>query len=136
MELLSTFLLSLTIALLSGLGVGSGGLLVIWLTAFKDVDPILARGINLLFFVFSASAALLVRWKKGNRRKRCLTLIASLTPFSVLGTLIGVSVGGSIDGTLLRQAFGVMLILSGLYTVFRKDQIPSKSIFSKKEKKF
>ena len=38
------------IAILSGLGVGSGGLLVIWLTLALGVDAQMARGLNLLFF--------------------------------------------------------------------------------------
>ena len=42
------------IAILSGLGVGSGGLLVIWLTMVEGMDAIGARGLNLLFFVFTA----------------------------------------------------------------------------------
>ena len=46
-------LVSFFIAVLSGLGVGSGGLFVIWLTAAYGVSATQARGMNLLFFVFS-----------------------------------------------------------------------------------
>ena len=44
---------ALFIAILSGLGVGSGGLFVIWLTSVYGVSAPQARGMNLLFFVFS-----------------------------------------------------------------------------------
>ena len=56
---LSSAAVSLFIAILSGLGVGSGGLFVIWLTMVEGVGSIEARGMNLLFFVFSATSALL-----------------------------------------------------------------------------
>jgi uncharacterized membrane protein YfcA len=49
----SSAAVSLFIAILSGLGVGSGGLFVVWLTMVEGVDAIEARGLNLLFFVFT-----------------------------------------------------------------------------------
>ena len=47
MNWLSVFVVFL-IAVLSGMGVGSAGLLVAYLTAFADVPQITAQGINLL----------------------------------------------------------------------------------------
>lgn len=49
MLLLDT-LASAIIAILTGLGVGSGGLLVIYLTLVSGIDQPVAQGINLLFF--------------------------------------------------------------------------------------
>ena len=46
------FAAALLIACLSGLGIGSGGLLVIWLTMIEGISAETARGLNLLFFVF------------------------------------------------------------------------------------
>lgn len=114
---ISEALISLAIAVLSGLGVGSGGLLVIWLTLLKGVSPETARGLNLLFFVFSASAALLVHCTKGKIRLGTVSLLSAL---ACIGTLVGVTVGSAIEPSLLRKIFGAMLILSGGYTVFGK----------------
>lgn len=104
------------IAILSGLGVGSGGLLVIWLTMIGGIDAQRARGLNLLFFVFSASAALIVHAVKG-RVKPMLALILSL--FACLGTLIGTYIGVRIDPYWLKKIFGGMLSLSGAYALFK-----------------
>ena len=51
-------------AVLSGLGVGGGGLLVIYLALFTDVAQLSAQGINLLFFIFSCGASMLVHLSK------------------------------------------------------------------------
>ncbi len=121
---------ALFIALLSGLGVGSGGLLVIWLTMIEGVSPERARGLNLMFFVFSAGAALLVHL---SRRRIKLGLVAVLAVCACLGTLAGAWLASLIAAGLLRRIFGGMLVLSGAYTIYSKffkkrgELLPSKS---------
>ena len=111
---LTGFAMATLIALLSGIGIGSGGLLVIWLTMIEGIDAETARGLNLLFFVFSASAALLVHLLKGRVKPK---LVAKLSLMSCIGTLGGVYVGARINPLLLRKIFGAMLLLSGIYTL-------------------
>ncbi|MBQ3012438.1 MAG: sulfite exporter TauE/SafE family protein [Clostridia bacterium] len=105
------------VAVLSGLGVGSGGLFVIWLT-LMGVGATQARGMNLLFFVFSASAAFLFHLK--NKRNIDLGLALYLASFALLGTVVGGYMGRLIEGDLLRRIFGGLLVLSGCYTLFGK----------------
>lgn len=105
------------IAILSGLGVGSGGLLVIWLTMVQGMDAIGARGLNLLFFVFSASAALIFHILRKRLRFRLVIFMALA---ACVGTAIGSYVGAYISASHLRKFFGVMLIISGAYTVTTK----------------
>ena len=107
------------IAILSGLGVGSGGLFVIWLTAVYGVTATQARGMNLLFFVFSASAALIFHYLKG---RVDIKLILRLALFAVIGTLGGTWLAKQIDSGVLRQLFGVFLIASGTYSIFSKKR--------------
>ena len=45
-------LVSFLIATLSGLGIGSGGLLVIYLTLLDGMPQLRAQGVNLVFFSF------------------------------------------------------------------------------------
>ncbi len=116
---LSSAAVSLFIAILSGLGVGSGGLFVIWLTMIEGVGSIEARGMNLLFFVFSATSALLFHLIRNRIRVRT---VFYLSIFGAIGTLIGSFVGNAIDPTVLRKIFGAMLILSGVYTLFGKNK--------------
>ena len=109
------------IAVLSGLGVGSGGLFVIWLTAVYGASSTQARGMNLLFFVFSASAALLLHLING---RADIALILKLAIFSVIGTLGGVWAAQYVSTSLLRQLFGAFLVVSGGYSLF--SRLPSR----------
>ena len=105
------------IAVLSGLGVGSGGLLVIWLTMVQGMDAISARGLNLLFFIFSASAALIFHIL---RKKLQYRLVIFMSVFACIGTAIGSYIGAYISSSALRVFFGYMLIVSGGYTLVGK----------------
>ena len=110
----SGWLTSLLIAILSGLGIGSGGLLVIWLTLIEGMDTETARGLNLLFFVFSASTALIVHLLMKRIKPSLVLFLAALT---CVGTLIGLSLSKFIDPTWLKKIFGGMLVVSGVYTL-------------------
>lgn len=135
---LQNYVTATAIAILSGLGVGSGGLLVIWLTAI-GVDTESARALNLLFFVFSASAAFVLHFIKGRIN---LPLVTLLSLSACVGTAVGFFVGGSLSPDALRKIFGTMLALSGSYTLLgvvksamRKKNTTKKGYFSKKKKK-
>ena len=52
------FLAGLLTGVLSGCGIGGGSLLVLWLTLFEGMPQFTAGGINLLYFLACAPAAL------------------------------------------------------------------------------
>ena len=49
---------SFLVALLAGMGVGSGGLFVVCLTLVFGMNQLAAQGLNLYFYIFAAAAAL------------------------------------------------------------------------------
>lgn len=120
------------IAALSGLGVGSGGLLVIFLTSYLQVSPTDARVTNLLFFIISSTGALFIHSLKGRINYK-LVLIAAIS--GILGTFIGSTAGRLIGDTLLKFLFGIMLVISGTYGIFGKKIKKVFKIFSSIRKK-
>ncbi len=103
------------IAILSGLGVGSGGLFVAYLTAAGLSNAGDARGINLLFFILSAGMATLFNLRS---RKLDLKLIFIMSAFGIIGCLIGTGVSSYISSDALQKIFGGFLIFSGIYVFF------------------
>ena len=110
---------SFLIAVLSGMGVGSGGLFVIWLTIIVGTPQIAAQGLNLLFFLFSAGASLLVHVSK---RKMLWGAVLLLTAVGIIGSLIGSLIAGVISADLMKKLFGAMLIASGSFVIFKKPR--------------
>lgn len=121
---MTVFVIPLIIAVLSGMGVGGGGLLVIYLTLFKETEQIIAQGTNLCFFIAAAVASTVYNVKKKKIVwKTTLLLSISGAIFSLLGAYFA----GFITPGILRKIFGGMLILGGfsslVSTFGKKKQI-------------
>lgn len=113
-------------AILSGLGIGSAGLFVLWLTFVQKISQITAQGINLIFFLFSSGAALIVH---AFRTPLLWKSIFVLVPLGLLGSIVGVHVATALPQDLLRRLFGLLLIISGTLGLFgkKKQQLSKKS---------
>lgn len=96
---------------LSGLGVGGGSLLILWLTVVLGLDPQAARGINLLFFIPSALIAICFRWKQ-DAIPFCKILPGIFT--GCVAAFLFSLVGQRLDTSLLKKLFGGLLIVTGL----------------------
>ena len=114
--MLTVVLISFLIAVLSGMGLGSGGLLVVFLTLLADVPQIRAQGINLLFFLFSSGASMLVHIRK---RRLSFAVIALVSVAGLLGALPGSYAALLLPEKLVRTLFGSMLVLSGVTSLLR-----------------
>ena len=106
-----SLLLGAVLGFLSGLGIGGGSLLILWLTLVRNIDPQTARGINLLFFLPCALIAALFRWKQGSLPlKKILPAIAAGSAYALLFSFLGTTM----DLSILKKLFGVLLILTGI----------------------
>ena len=109
-----SLLISLGVAVLSGLGVGGGGLFVIYLALFTDTPQLTAQGLNLLFFLFSSSASLAVHL---TRRTLYPTLILLLAACGLIGAFLGSALAPHVSGVLLRRIFGLVLVTTGIFSL-------------------
>lgn len=112
-----TMIIVFIIAALSGMGVGGGGLFVIYLSLFTDTPQLLAQGINLLFFLLCAGASLIFHLQK---RNIYFLAVAILAGAGIVGSLVGSSIAEHINESILRKIFGAMLVISGIITLKRK----------------
>ena len=103
--------------ILSGFGVGGGTLLLIYLTTFAGIAQNEAQGINLLYFLPSAAAALPAHIRNGYVEKPVL-LPAILTGLVCAALAAWAATG--LDTALLRRCFGGFLLVVGLRELFRK----------------
>ncbi len=104
---------------LSGLGVGGGSLLILWLTLVLGMEPLAARGINLMFFVPSAVIACLFRWKQGTLPlKKVLPAAAA----GCAAAALFVWVGTWMEPEGLKRLFGALLLVTGLRELFYRPR--------------
>ena len=110
---------SFFIALLSGLGVGGGGLLVVFLNLFTDLSQLVVQGINLLFFLFSSGSAVLVHI---SRRQIFVFAVFIMALCGIVGAVGGMLLASFVGERLLRKIFGGMLVVSGMLALQKKKR--------------
>lgn len=110
-------LASFAIALLSGMGVGSAGLFVLYLTSVAGLSQLQSQGVNLVFFLLSAGASFLYHVR---RRRISWGIVLFLTLCAVPGSLIGAELTRRLDGHTVRRLFGGMLMLAGGSALIRE----------------
>ena len=113
--MLSSFPVALAVGaaagFLSGLGIGGGSLLILWLTLALHMPQTEARTINLLFFLAAAGAVSFYRWKKGSLQ------IRNILPAIIAGCIsagIFAWLSYQLDVEKLRKLFGILLIGVGI----------------------
>ena len=115
------YTVSFVVALLAGMGIGSGGLLVSFLTVSENMPQLSAQGLNLFFFIFSSLSASAVHAKKQLLDFKAVALLGAL---GAVGALAGSSLARLLPAELLAKAFGIMLITSGLASLKRSNRPP------------
>lgn len=111
MEYCFPILIGIVLGVLSGLGVGGGSLLMLWLTVVFDTPQDQARLMNLMFFIPCALSASIFHFRQ-NKLNPTLTGIAIVA--GLLGSLTGSLWQQNPDLQMLRKAFGILFILCGI----------------------
>lgn len=109
---------------LAGMGIGGGGLIVIYLTLFRDYAQKDAQLANLIFFTVAAAASLFIHFKK---RKIKFFPVIFLTVGGLFGSLLGSHVTTLIPQEITGKLFGVMLVITGFITFIKAKRLMRKS---------
>ena len=104
---------------LSGLGIGGGSLLIIWLTVVLGTGPLAARSMNLLFFIPSALIVCFLRVKQKQLHIKPLlpAILAGCTAAGIFSWL-----STTVDVEILKKLFGTVLIAAGLRELFYREK--------------
>ena len=104
---------------LAGLGVGGGSLLMLWLTLVLGMSHDIARGINLLFFIPTAAISCMFRKQQGTLQlKQLLPAILAAMAAAAAGNMFA----SFVTLTLIKKAFGILLIFAGLRELFYRPR--------------
>ena len=115
MDWLIASLAGLLAGIFSAMGMGGGGVLVIYLTLFAGMEQSGAQGINLIFFIPCALVAIAIHAKKKLIDWKKFLLAAALgLPAAFLGTQLADLIG---DG-LLKKLFGGLLVVMAVRELF------------------
>ena len=103
---------------LGAMGLGGGGILVIYLTLFSNIEQPQAQGINLIFFtcmaiiaVISYSHKKLISWK---------TIFPAIV-CGIPGSIFGFFLSYKLEASILSKLFGILLLFVGFTQIFKRN---------------
>lgn len=105
--------------LLGAMGMGGGGILVIFLALCTDLSQASCQGINLIFFIPIAILSVILY------SKRDLIKWKVAIPFAITGvfaSVVGSILSNNISDRWLRKGFGVLLLIMGVKEIFTKNK--------------
>lgn len=111
---MSGFFVVLIAALLSGMGVGSGGFYLLYLTDVLGVPQYTAQGANLVFFSIATLSSSLISLRGG---RIVMPRLLPLLLFGALGTVLGTLATRLLPPESARMGLGLLLVISGLATL-------------------
>jgi len=104
---------------IGALGLGGGGVLVMFLTAFLGIGQLKAQGTNLLFFIPIGIFALLLHSKK--KLVAWKTALPAIL-LGLVGATIGCFLARLLGAEIMRKIFGIMLLVLGIWELFARHK--------------
>lgn len=111
---MSEALVALFAALLSGIGVGSGGFYLLYLTDVAGLSQYTAQGVNLVFFTVATLASSLLSLRS---HRLSLSRLFALLSLGIPGAFFGGALTLFLPPSAARQGLGLLLLLGGLITL-------------------
>ena len=95
---------------------GGGTILVLILSNFLLVNQHIAQATNLIYFIPTSIAAIIVYMKNGNLNKK---IAFKIIPISILFSALGAYIATLIDAKKLKKYFGIFLLLLAMYEIWK-----------------
>ncbi len=105
--------------IIGAMGFGGGGILILYLTLYKNIPQLTAQGINLICFVPAAIAALAIHTKNNLIDRK---LAVKYICLGLVGVIIGYSILSVINENLIRKIFSIIMIAIGVKGLLFKNK--------------
>lgn len=102
--------------IISGMGIGGGAILIPALVLLCGVSQQTAQGINLVYFLPTAIASLIIHIKNKNVEIKTAAVIGIS---GVIGAIGGTMLAVYLSGEILKKLFASFLFLIGIYEVYK-----------------
>lgn len=103
--------------LLGSMGLGGGGILIIYFTLIRNIPQTQAQGINLTFYIPIAILSVVLHTKKHLIDWK---IAVKYIFFGVIGLIIGSLIVNMVNESILSKIFSIILILLGIRELISK----------------
>lgn len=105
--------------ILASMGLGGGMILILYMTLIAGMEQLTAQGVNLLFFIPIAAAALIIHTK--NKLVKWKKIVPAII-CGVLSAIAGTYIAQSIGNDYLTKIFAVFVLITGIKELFSKTE--------------
>ena len=112
LDILTAFFVSI----LTGMGMGSAGLIVIYFSSVRGLPQLEAQGANMMLFIASTLFSLVLQISQKIIKWKTVIII---TFFGCVGTFAGFELAKRINGNTVKQCFSLLLIVSGVISLVK-----------------
>lgn len=107
-------IITLLLSTLAGLGVGSGGIFLLWLKEGMKIDGAVALLFNLCFFAAALAVATAIH---ARHRLLDFPFLLQIVLFGIPGTFLGRWINSFMPPVALRVLLGLFLVFSGIFSL-------------------
>ncbi|MBR3162515.1 MAG: sulfite exporter TauE/SafE family protein [Clostridia bacterium] len=108
-------LIGLISGIFSGIGMGGGTILLLILTTILGMEQHVAQAVNLIFFIPTSIAAIIMNIKNKSVDLKLIGIVAS---FGIIGAIIGSKLVVKTDVSYLKKIFGAFLIVIAINEIY------------------
>lgn len=112
-------LAGLLAGILTGAGIGGGTLLILWMTEIIGIDPPIAQGINIVYFLACAPPALISHITHGRVEIKGGAIAGA---FGCASAALVAWLSADLNSDVFRRIFAVLFIIVGIKELFSKAQ--------------
>ncbi len=108
-------LVGLVSGIVGGLGMGGGTVLILLLSLFFNVEQHIAQSTNVIFFIPTAIASIIVNIKNNN-----VNIKNNISPclWGIIGAFLGANLSIATNVNELKKMFGFFLLLIAFYQMY------------------
>lgn len=101
--------------IVTGLGMGGGTVLILLLSLFSGLEQHIAQATNLVFFIPTSIAAIIMNFKQKNVN---LKLAINISSFGIIGAIIGAIISNNISSNNLRKYFAIFILIIAIHEIY------------------
>lgn len=101
--------------IVTGLGMGGGTVLILLLSVFTGLEQHVAQATNLVFFIPTSIAAIIINLKQKNIDFK---LAINVVIFGIIGAIIGTIISNNISSENLRKYFAIFILFIAFHEVY------------------
>ena len=101
--------------IVSGMGMGGGTILILLLTTFQGMEQHVAQATNLIFFIPTSIAAIIIHIKNKNIERKVVFFIIL---FGIIGATIGAIIANNIEAQNLKKYFSIFVLNIALREIY------------------